>query len=164
MPLELINEYNALQYEPYSHFYIEIYICKLYYGCSDTAYIVTVIFTSPSSGISKGALAGIVLGAIAFAVTLSVIVDILILRICLKDYRTPSKRTKGEYLIMNSLVYYFFLSLTCFQCPGSVTNRSLEVTAHNFILTTYSKFNFKTSSFRLALCFHINLLGLFMLP
>ncbi|RZC20042.1 putative LRR receptor-like serine/threonine-protein kinase, partial [Glycine soja] len=52
------------------------------------------IFTSPSSGISKGALAGIVLGAIAFAVTLSVIVDILILRICLKDYRTPSKRTK----------------------------------------------------------------------
>ncbi|KAG4402602.1 hypothetical protein AAZX31_02G222300 [Glycine max] len=53
-----------------------------------------VIFTSPSSGISKGALAGIVLGAIALAVTLSAIVAILILRIRSRDYRTPSKRTK----------------------------------------------------------------------
>ncbi|KAG5064204.1 hypothetical protein JHK85_005387 [Glycine max] len=55
-----------------------------------------VIFTSPSSGISKGALAGIVLGAIALAVTLSAIVAILILRIRSRDYRTPSKRTKAE--------------------------------------------------------------------
>ncbi|KAK7385633.1 hypothetical protein VNO78_31381 [Psophocarpus tetragonolobus] len=53
-----------------------------------------VITTSPSSRLSKGALAGIVLGAIAVVVTLSAIVTILITRICLRDYRTPSKRPK----------------------------------------------------------------------
>ncbi|KAK7321430.1 hypothetical protein VNO77_32075 [Canavalia gladiata] len=53
-----------------------------------------VIITSPSSGISKGALAGIVLGAIACVVALSAIVTILILRIRLRIYRTPSKRPK----------------------------------------------------------------------
>ncbi|RDX76520.1 putative LRR receptor-like serine/threonine-protein kinase, partial [Mucuna pruriens] len=55
-----------------------------------------VIITSPSSGISKGALAGIVLGAIACAVTLSAIVSIIILRIRLRDYRTPSKQPKAS--------------------------------------------------------------------
>ncbi|CAJ1939308.1 unnamed protein product, partial [Sphenostylis stenocarpa] len=50
--------------------------------------------TSPSSGISKGALAGIVLGAIAFLVTLSAIVTILIWRIRLRYNCTPSKRPK----------------------------------------------------------------------
>ncbi|KAK7372245.1 hypothetical protein VNO80_05619 [Phaseolus coccineus] len=52
-----------------------------------------VTVTSPSSGISKGALAGIVLGAIAFVVTFSAIVTILVLRLRLRD--TPSKRTKA---------------------------------------------------------------------
>ncbi|XP_038706514.1 probable LRR receptor-like serine/threonine-protein kinase At1g06840 isoform X2 [Tripterygium wilfordii] len=51
-----------------------------------------VFVISPSSGISKGALAGIVVGAIAGAVTLSAIVSILILRVCLKDRRAVSKR------------------------------------------------------------------------
>ncbi|CAJ1970782.1 unnamed protein product [Sphenostylis stenocarpa] len=55
-----------------------------------------VITPSSSSGISKGALAGIVLGAIACAVTLSAIVSILILRIRLRDYHALSKRRNGE--------------------------------------------------------------------
>ena len=75
-----------------------------------------MIVASPSSGISKGALVGIVLGAIAFAVTFSAIVTMLVLRIRLRDHRTPSKRTKGEYLKMNNLAYDYFFSLTCLQC------------------------------------------------
>ncbi|CAJ1975080.1 unnamed protein product [Sphenostylis stenocarpa] len=53
---------------------------------------------SPSSGISKGALTGIVLGAIAFLVTLSAIVMILIWRIRLRYNHTPSKRPKAMNL------------------------------------------------------------------
>ncbi|XP_061346769.1 probable LRR receptor-like serine/threonine-protein kinase At1g06840 isoform X2 [Gastrolobium bilobum] len=59
-----------------------------------------VIITSPSSGISKGALAGIVLGAIAGAVTLSAIVSILILRIRLRDYRVLSRRRNASRISM----------------------------------------------------------------
>ncbi|KAL5164337.1 putative LRR receptor-like serine/threonine-protein kinase [Glycine soja] len=47
---------------------------------------------SSKSGISTGALVGIVIGAIAFAVTLSAIVTILILRIRLRDYHAVSRR------------------------------------------------------------------------
>lgn len=47
---------------------------------------------SSKSGISTGALVGIVIGAIACAVTLSAIVTILILRVKLKDYHSISKR------------------------------------------------------------------------
>ncbi|KAK7372243.1 hypothetical protein VNO80_05617 [Phaseolus coccineus] len=54
------------------------------------------ITPSSSSGISKGALAGIILGAIACAVTLSAIVSILILRIRLRDYRALSKRRNAS--------------------------------------------------------------------
>ncbi|KAK7385632.1 hypothetical protein VNO78_31380 [Psophocarpus tetragonolobus] len=59
-----------------------------------------VIITSPSSGISKGALAGIVLGAVAFAATLSAIVTIFILRIRLRDNRALSKRQKASRISM----------------------------------------------------------------
>ncbi|XP_029124521.1 probable LRR receptor-like serine/threonine-protein kinase At1g06840 isoform X2 [Cajanus cajan] len=59
-----------------------------------------VITRSPSSGISKGALAGIILGAIACAVTLSAIVSILILRIRLRDYRTLSKRRNASRILI----------------------------------------------------------------
>lgn len=48
--------------------------------------------TSSKSGISTGAIVGIVLGAIACAVTLSAIVTLLILRTKLKDYHAVSKR------------------------------------------------------------------------
>lgn len=76
-------------------------------------YIVTEADTSSSSGISTGALAGIVIGAIACSVTLSSIVAILILRTRLRDYRTLSKRRNGEYIIENQnlLSYYIIFSL-----------------------------------------------------
>ncbi|TKY56617.1 LRR receptor serine/threonine-protein kinase [Spatholobus suberectus] len=60
-----------------------------------------VITPSPSLGISKGALAGIILGAIASAVTLSAIVSILILRIRLRDYRVLSKRRNASRILIN---------------------------------------------------------------
>ncbi|WJX37069.1 hypothetical protein P8452_24880 [Trifolium repens] len=53
-----------------------------------------VTTTSSKSGISTGAIVGIVLGAIACAVTLSAIVTLLILRTKLKDYRAVSKRRR----------------------------------------------------------------------
>ncbi|KAK8467080.1 hypothetical protein PHAVU_008G245600 [Phaseolus vulgaris] len=58
------------------------------------------ITPSSSSGISKGALAGIILGAIACAVTLSAIVSILILRIRLRDYRALSKRRNASRILL----------------------------------------------------------------
>ncbi|KAJ1422960.1 Serine/threonine-protein kinase, active site [Sesbania bispinosa] len=51
-----------------------------------------VITTSSKSGISTGALVGIILGSIACAVTLSAIVTLLILRIQLRKHHAVSKR------------------------------------------------------------------------
>ncbi|KAK8544936.1 hypothetical protein V6N12_025797 [Hibiscus sabdariffa] len=48
--------------------------------------------TTSRSGISTGALIGIVLGGIAIAVTLSAVVTLLILRVRLRNYRVVSKR------------------------------------------------------------------------
>ncbi|CAI8597074.1 unnamed protein product [Vicia faba] len=53
-----------------------------------------VTSTSSKSGISTGAIVGIVLGAIACAVTLSAIVTLLILRTKLKDYRAVSNKRR----------------------------------------------------------------------
>ncbi|CAB4312324.1 unnamed protein product [Prunus armeniaca] len=50
--------------------------------------------TSTKSGLSKGALAGIILGTIAGAVTLSAIVSLLILRKHLRDRHTISRRRR----------------------------------------------------------------------
>jgi orotate phosphoribosyltransferase len=69
-----------------------------------------VTTTSSKSGISTGAIVGIVLGAIACAVTLSAIVTLLILRTKLKDYRAVSKRRRGEFLITNQQVYCYFVT------------------------------------------------------
>ncbi|XWS74451.1 hypothetical protein CRYUN_Cryun02cG0217300 [Craigia yunnanensis] len=49
------------------------------------------LVTTSTSGISKGALIGIVLGGIAVAVTLSAVVTLLILRVRLRNYRVLSK-------------------------------------------------------------------------
>lgn len=54
-----------------------------------------VIVSSSSSGISTGALVGIVLGTIAVAVTLSAIFFLLILKNRLKKYHTISRRRKS---------------------------------------------------------------------
>ncbi|KAK8515796.1 hypothetical protein V6N12_075817 [Hibiscus sabdariffa] len=51
-----------------------------------------VSVTTSRSGISTGALIGIVLGGIAVAVTLSAVVTLLILRVRLRNYRVVSKR------------------------------------------------------------------------
>lgn len=59
---------------------------------------VTVVATSTKSGLSKGALAGIILGTIAGAVTLSAFVSLLILRKHLRDRHTISRRRHSEYL------------------------------------------------------------------
>ncbi|KAM3692259.1 hypothetical protein ACJW31_08G075100 [Castanea mollissima] len=50
------------------------------------------VSNSPSSGISKAALAGIVVGTIAGAVILSVIVSLLILRVHMRKHHAVSKR------------------------------------------------------------------------
>ena len=64
---------------------------------------VTEVGNSPSSGISKGALAGIVVGTIARAVTLSVIVSLLILRVHMRKHHAVSKWRNGEYLMFMKL-------------------------------------------------------------
>ncbi|CDP04034.1 unnamed protein product [Coffea canephora] len=51
-----------------------------------------VVFPSSSSGVSKGAIAGIVLGATAGAVTLSALVTLLILRLHMKKKQAVSRR------------------------------------------------------------------------
>ncbi|XVF05868.1 hypothetical protein REPUB_Repub05bG0210300 [Reevesia pubescens] len=52
--------------------------------------------TTSTSGISTGALVGIVLGGIAVAVTLSAVVTLLILRVRLRNYRVVSKRRRAS--------------------------------------------------------------------
>jgi len=63
--------------------------------------VVAEIGKDSKSGISTGALVGIVVGAIACAVTLSAIVTLLILRIKMRGYHTVSKRRQGEFCNMN---------------------------------------------------------------
>ncbi|RVX22861.1 putative LRR receptor-like serine/threonine-protein kinase [Vitis vinifera] len=60
-----------------------------------TMAVSIVIGSSSSSGISTGALVGIILGTIAVAVTLSAIVFLLILKNRLKKYHTISRRRKS---------------------------------------------------------------------
>ncbi|XP_027160272.1 probable LRR receptor-like serine/threonine-protein kinase At1g06840 [Coffea eugenioides] len=55
-----------------------------------------VVFPSSSSGISKGAIAGIVLGATAGAVTLSALVTLLILRLHMKKKQAVSRRRQSS--------------------------------------------------------------------
>lgn len=83
--------------------------------------IVAVTATSSKSGISTGAIVGIVLGTIAFAVTLSAIVTLLILRTKLRDYRVVSKGRHGEFLIMNHRVYCF-CSFSKWCASGTIKN------------------------------------------
>lgn len=62
--------------------------------------VVAETSTSTKSGISKGAIAGIVLGGIAAAVTLSAIVSLLILRMRSRDYHTTTRKRRCECLII----------------------------------------------------------------
>ena len=75
---------------------------------------------SPSSGLSKGALAGIVLGTIAGAVTLSAVVTLLILRVHMRKYHAIAKRRHCEYLMFlkfgcsGRYVKFFNFACKCF--------------------------------------------------
>ncbi|KAF5446552.1 hypothetical protein F2P56_032171 [Juglans regia] len=55
-----------------------------------------VIATSPRSGLSKGALAGIVVGTVAGAVAMSAVVSLLILRKRMKKYNAVSRRRRAS--------------------------------------------------------------------
>ncbi|XWS71957.1 hypothetical protein CRYUN_Cryun03dG0183200 [Craigia yunnanensis] len=59
------------------------------------------LVTTSTSGISRGALIGIVLGGIAVAVTLSAVVTLLILRVRLRNYRVVSKRRQISRASLN---------------------------------------------------------------
>lgn len=82
---------------------------------------VTEVGNSPSSGISKAALAGIVVGTIAGAVILCVIVSLLILRVHMRKHHTVSKRRHGEYLMFMKLgclgrhIMIFHFPCNCFN-------------------------------------------------
>ncbi|GMY05937.1 putative lrr receptor-like serine/threonine-protein kinase [Fagus crenata] len=60
---------------------------------------------SPSSGLSKGALAGLVLGTIVGAVTLSAVVTLLIMRMHVRKYIELSRRRHCEFLMFMKLVF-----------------------------------------------------------
>uniref|UniRef100_A0A2N9F2C4 non-specific serine/threonine protein kinase n=1 Tax=Fagus sylvatica TaxID=28930 RepID=A0A2N9F2C4_FAGSY len=60
---------------------------------------------SPSSGLSKGALAGLVLGTIVGAVTLSAVVTLLIMRMHVRKYHSLSRRRHCEFLMFMKLVF-----------------------------------------------------------
>uniref|UniRef100_A0A2N9FDG0 non-specific serine/threonine protein kinase n=1 Tax=Fagus sylvatica TaxID=28930 RepID=A0A2N9FDG0_FAGSY len=60
---------------------------------------------SPSSGLSKGALAGLVLGTIVGAVTLSAVVTLLIMRMHVRKYHALSRRRHCEFLMFMKLVF-----------------------------------------------------------
>jgi nitrate reductase gamma subunit len=88
---------------------------------------VLVVFTnvtesagSPSSGLSIGALAGIVLGTIAGAVTLSAVVTLLILRVRMRKNHAIAKRHHCEYLMFlkfgcsGRYVKFFNFACKCF--------------------------------------------------
>lgn len=59
---------------------------------------VTVTASSNKSGVSKGALAGIIVGTFAGAVTLSAIVSLFIMRRHKRNHRAISRRRRSEYL------------------------------------------------------------------
>lgn len=59
---------------------------------------VTVIAPSKKSGVSKGALAGIIVGTFAGAVTLSAIVCLFIMRRHKRNHHAISRRRRSEYL------------------------------------------------------------------
>lgn len=61
-----------------------------------------------SSGLSKGALAGIVLGTIAAAVTLSAIVSLIIFKMNLRNYRAISRRRPSEFTCIMPLLFCIY--------------------------------------------------------
>ena len=81
-----------------------------------------MIGSSSSSGISTGALVGIILGTIAVAVTLSAIGFLLILKNRLKKYHTISRRRKCEYLVF----FFFFYRVRGLHICEDIENSDIH--------------------------------------
>ena len=77
---------------------------------------VTEGANSPSSGLSKGALAGLVLGTIVGAVTLSAVVTLLIMRMHVRKYHSLSRRRHCEFLMFMKLVFSRYVMIFYFAC------------------------------------------------
>ncbi|KAF3976032.1 hypothetical protein CMV_000742 [Castanea mollissima] len=91
---------------------------------------------SPSSGLSKGTLAGLVLGTIAVAVTLFAVVTLLIMRRHVGKYYTVSRRRRCEYLMFVKLG---FSASTCSRKIVGLkdfTYREIAVATNNFEKST----------------------------
>ncbi|KAK8544937.1 hypothetical protein V6N12_025797 [Hibiscus sabdariffa] len=91
--------------------------------------------TTSRSGISTGALIGIVLGGIAIAVTLSAVVTLLILRVRLRNYRVVSKRRQK---VANGLNLKPISSKASIKIDGvkSFTYTELAMATNNFNSST----------------------------
>ena len=75
---------------------------------------------SPSSGLSKGALASLVLGTVAGAVTLSAAVILLIMRMHVGNYHSLPRRHHCEYLMYMKLGFlgiYVMIVIVCVLHP-----------------------------------------------
>ncbi|XP_028070469.1 probable LRR receptor-like serine/threonine-protein kinase At1g06840 [Camellia sinensis] len=66
-------------------------------------YVDVIPSSTSKSGISKGALAGIVVGTVAGVVILSTVVSLLIWRLHMNKYTAVSKRRRCEYLIITNI-------------------------------------------------------------
>lgn len=58
-----------------------------------------------SSGVSKGALAGIILGSVAAAVTLTAIIAIIIMRKRIKGYTAVARRKRCKHFLVGADIF-----------------------------------------------------------
>ncbi|MBA0817302.1 hypothetical protein Gohar_001880 [Gossypium harknessii] len=94
-----------------------------------------VVRTS-GSGVSTGALIGIVLGGIAGAVTLSAVVTLLILRMRLRNYRLVSKRRQSICSNIEPVFYTALKSSIKIDGVKSFTYTELATATNNFNSST----------------------------
>ena len=126
-----------------------VHIWKLAYEIWPSSYcsFVAEIGRSSKSGISTGALVGIVIGAIAFAVTLSAIVTILILRIRLRDYHAVSRRRHGEFSYHELTSVLLFFSLTCLKCSIKIAASKISIKIDGVRAFSYGELSSATNNF-----------------
>ncbi|KAG4935123.1 hypothetical protein JHK85_050042 [Glycine max] len=115
--------------------------------CIFFSWMNTEIGRSSKSGISTGALVGIVIGAIAFAVTLSAIVTILILRIRLRDYHAVSRRRHGEFSYHELTSVLLFFSLTCLKCSIKIAASKISIKIDGVRAFSYGELSSATNNF-----------------
>ncbi|MBA0880987.1 hypothetical protein Goshw_020757 [Gossypium schwendimanii] len=94
-----------------------------------------VVRTS-GSGVSTGALIGIVLGGIAVAVTLSAVVTLLILRVRFRNYRLVSKRRQSICSNIEPVFYTALKSSIKIDGVKSFTYTELATATNNFNSST----------------------------